>query len=245
MTISVVIPTLDEAARIASTVESVTSCGRAGGGGLPRGPDEDASGTVDVAEVEVIVVDGGSRDETPRLAREAGARVFESARGRARQLRMGGERSTGDAVLFLHADTLLASGWWEAVRAALADPACAGGAFRLRFAERGGRERWLEFWAALRVAVLGLPYGDQGIFLRRDVLEEMGGVPEVPIMEDLDLVRAIKRAGRLTMLPLAATTSSRRYGDRGLLRTVVDHQYALLGWWLGWDRARIAERIGR
>ncbi|HIF95297.1 MAG TPA: glycosyltransferase [Myxococcales bacterium] len=222
MTISVVIPTLDEASRIVRAIESVIAPG-----------------------VEVIVVDGGSRDETCRLARDAGARVLVSSRGRARQLRMGGEESSGSIVLFLHADTDLESEWQEGVRAALSDPACAGGAFAFRFAERGVRERLIERSVALRLAFFRLPYGDQALFVRRSVLEQMGGMPIVPMMEDLDLVRGIKRAGRLQLLPLTATTSSRRYADRGSVRTVLEHQVALLGWWLGWDRAAMAKRMGR
>lgn len=222
MTISVVIPTLDEASGIVRSVGSVNGSG-----------------------VEVIVVDGGSRDDTRRLALDAGARVLACEPGRARQLRMGGEASTGDVVLFLHADTRLESGWQDAMSRALSDPACAGGAFTLRFAERGLRERWIEFGVALRVAVFRLPYGDQALFVRRSVLERMGGIPIVAIMEDLDLVRGIKRAGRLEMLASTATTSSRRYAHRGTLRTVLMHQVALLGWVLGWDRDRLAARMGR
>jgi rSAM/selenodomain-associated transferase 2 len=224
VTISVVIPTLDEASNIVGAIESAEKTG---------------------GDIEIIVVDGGSRDETCRLARDTGARVLESERGRARQLRMGGENSSGDVILFLHADTRLESGWSEGVSEALSDPACAGGAFRFRFAERGARERWVEWGVALRIALLRLPYGDQAIFVRRSVLERMGGMPIVPIMEDLDLVAAIKRAGGLCMLDRVATTSSRRYLRRGMMRTVVDHQIALLGWWLDWDRTRLAERMGR
>jgi rSAM/selenodomain-associated transferase 2 len=224
VTISVVIPTLDEASNIVGAIESAKKTG---------------------GDIEIIVVDGGSRDETCRLARDTGARVLESERGRARQLRMGGENSSGDVILFLHADTRLESGWSEGVSEALSDPACAGGAFRFRFAERGARERWVEWGVALRIALLRLPYGDQAIFVRRSVLERMGGMPIVPIMEDLDLVAAIKRAGGLCMLDRVATTSSRRYLRRGMMRTVVDHQIALLGWWLDWDRTRLAERMGR
>jgi rSAM/selenodomain-associated transferase 2 len=222
VTISVVIPTFDEAAQIARTVESVIAPG-----------------------VEVIVVDGGSRDETVRLARDAGVRVLACERGRARQLRMGGEASTGDVVLFLHADTRLEAGWQEAVSRALSDPQCAGGAFSLRFAEPGLRERWIEFGVSLRVALLRLPYGDQALFVRRSVLERMGGMPIVAMMEDLDLVRAIKRAGRLSILDLPVTTSSRRYARSGALHTIWMHQWALLAWWLGCDRDRLAARMGR
>jgi rSAM/selenodomain-associated transferase 2 len=222
VTISVVIPTLDEAACVGRAVGSVVGPG-----------------------VEVLVVDGGSRDETDRLAHDAGARVLECERGRARQLRYGGERSTGDVIVFLHADTALSSGWQEDVLAALEDPAIAGGAFAFRFAEAGWRERWVEGWVALRVALFRLPYGDQALYMRRSVLEQMGGVPIVPMMEDLDLVRGIKRAGRLEMLRASATTSSRRYVARGSLHTIAQHGVALLGWVLGWDRARLARWMGR
>jgi hypothetical protein len=153
---------------------------------------------------------------------------------------LGGQRSRGDAVLFLHADTRLPAGWDVCVRRALSDPACAGGAFGFRLAERGAAARWIEWGVALRTALFRLPYGDQALFMRRSVLEQMGGVPIVPIMEDLDLVRAIKRAGRLEICDLPATTSGRRYIEHGYLRTIAKHLVALVGWALGLDRQRVA-----
>lgn len=254
MSISVVIPTLDEAERIVGAVESVLY-----GGAAARGVEAEAApGAGQGVEVEVLVVDGGSRDATCRLAREAGARVLELVdefpdregaraprRGRAHQLRLGSERTRGETLLFLHADTRLPAGWIGAVTSAMADPACAGGAFTLRFAERGGWERWIEWWVARRVSIFGLPYGDQALFVRRRVLEQMGGVAIVPIMEDLDLVRGIKRAGRLTVLAEPATTSSRRYRDRGPLETIFWHAVALVGFFVGADRTKLAARMGR
>jgi len=222
VTISVVIPALDEASCIRQAVESAV------------GPD-----------VEVIVVDGGSQDETVRLAQDAGAWVLPAERGRARQLRVGGQRSSGDIVLFLHADTRLSAGWQADVARVFEDPACSGGAFAFRFAERGFRERWIEAWVAVRIALFRLPYGDQALFMRRTVLEGMGGVPIVPMMEDLDLVRGIKRTGRLVLLDRPATTSSRRYRSRGGLRTILHHLVALVGWSLDLDRARLARWVGR
>lgn len=220
--ISVVIPTLDEAPRIGALVRSLERAG-----------------------VEIIVVDGGSRDATPALARAAGAFVLESERGRARQLQRGSERANGDLILFLHADTRLPEGWHAALVRAALDPACAGGAFAFRLAEQGYFFRWIEFWVAVRNATFRLPYGDQAIFVRRGVLDAMGGVPNVPILEDLDLVRGIKTRGRLCLLDLPVTTSGRRYGEGRGLRTLLIHQWALLGWWLGWDRERLARRLGR
>lgn len=252
MTISVVIPTLDEALRIADAVECALDFD------VDLGPSG-ARDAVGSRPNEVVVVDGGSRDATVRIAQGSGARVHllsdeagccgisgrPGAGGRAHQLLIGTEKTEGEVLLFLHADTRLEPGWSEAVERALSDPGCAGGAFRFRFAERGAWERWIEFWVDVRVTLLGLPYGDQALFVRRSVLEKMGGVAIVPIMEDLDLVRGIKRAGSLARLPEYATTSSRRYRDRGALRTVFWHQVALLGWFLDWDRERLAARMGR
>ncbi len=254
MSISVVIPTLDEAERIVGAVESALGPGAAAReAAAPDGPDAGQG-----VEVEVVVVDGGSRDATCRLAREAGARVLELAEevpapeggrppgaGRACQLRLGTERTEGETLLFLHADTRLPAGWARAVMAAMADPGCAGGAFTFRFAERGGWERWIEWWVARRVSIFGLPYGDQALFVRRSVLERMGGIAIVPIMEDLDLVRGIKRAGRLVVLDPPVTTSSRRYRGRGPLVTIFWHAVALGGYFLGVDRGKLAARMGR
>jgi rSAM/selenodomain-associated transferase 2 len=223
--ISVVIPTLDEAERIGALVGSLLREGRDG--------------------VEVIVVDGGSADATPALARKAGAIVLRSDRGRAAQLRRGSENANGELILFLHADTRLPAGWYDALLWAARDPECAGGAFAFRLAEKGFFFRWIELWVGLRNAAFRLPYGDQAIFLRRQVLEAIGGVPNVPILEDLDLVRGIKAHGRLSLLRLPATTSGRRYARGRGVRTLIEHQWALLGWLLGWDRDRLARRLGR
>jgi len=192
------------------------------------------------------VVDGGSRDETVLRAREAGARVVASAPGRARQLQAGIEASEGEVVLFLHADTKLEPGWGLAVERALRDPAVAGGAFRLRFETRAPFSlRLVEWIAGLRARWLELPYGDQALFVRRDVLAAIGGIPDTPLMEDLDLVRAVKRRGKLAALALPATTSARRHLEGGVLRTALRHAAALLFWRLGVDRARIAAWLRR
>jgi cellulose synthase/poly-beta-1,6-N-acetylglucosamine synthase-like glycosyltransferase len=161
--------------------------------------------------------------------------------GRARQLQAGLEACGGDAVLFLHADTRLPAGWAREVARALADPRVVGGAFRLRFeGERSLGLRVIEWGARLRVALLGMPYGDQAIFARREALEAIGGVPQAPMMEDLDLVAALKRRGRLARLAAPATTSARRYREGGVLRTFVRNLVALSAWRLGVDRARVA-----
>jgi rSAM/selenodomain-associated transferase 2 len=215
--IAVVIPTLQEQDRIAHAIESARAPG-----------------------VEIIVADGGSRDATRERAVAAGARVVAAEPGRARQLSAGARATEAEVILFLHADTRLAPGWADAVSAALADPDVVGGAFGFRFAEPGLALRLVEWGVRARLALAGLPYGDQALFARRSALEAIGGVPDVPIMEDLDLVRALRRRGRLALLKLPATTSARRYLERGVARTVAKNALALLGWALGLDRARIA-----
>jgi rSAM/selenodomain-associated transferase 2 len=217
VSISVVIPSLDEGERIRDTVASAQAPG-----------------------VEVLVVDGGSRDRTAALARDAGATVLVSPPGRARQLDAGARAASGEVLLFLHADTLLPAGWDGAVRQALEDPRVSGGAFRLCFDCRSLPLRAVEWGARLRVALFRLPYGDQALFLRRSVLEELGGVPQVPIMEDLDLVRALRDAGRLALLPQPAVTSARRYQAGGVLRTMLRNWLAAAAWAAGVDRTRVA-----
>jgi rSAM/selenodomain-associated transferase 2 len=215
--ISVVIPALDEAGAIAEAVRSATAGG-----------------------AEVLVVDGGSADGTPARAAAAGARVLASSPGRAHQLGAGAAEARGEVLVFLHADTVLPRGFAPALERALGDPRVVGGSFRLRFAERAPGLRLIEWGVRLRVALLGLPYGDQALFVRRAVLERVGGVPQVPIMEDLDLVRLLSREGRLARVPLAVATSARRYRARGVARTFVRNALAALGWGLGLDRERIA-----
>jgi cellulose synthase/poly-beta-1,6-N-acetylglucosamine synthase-like glycosyltransferase len=153
----------------------------------------------------------------------------------------GAKASDGDVILFLHADTTLPDGFAEQVRRAIEDPAVAGGAFAFRFDQPGLVLRLVEWGVRIRLALAALPYGDQAIFLRRSLLESMGGVPQAAIMEDLDLVKRIKGAGRIALLSTPVTTSARRYRERGALRTMARNALALVAWKLGIDRERVAE----
>ena len=215
--ISVVIPTFDESEWIPAALESAM-----------------------VPGIEVVVVDGGSRDGSALRARQAGARVLVAGRGRGRQLARGVEATRGEVLLFLHADTRLPRGWPEMIRGALSDPEVVGGAFRFRFDGAGPGLAVLTWGARLRGSLLRLPYGDQALFVRRSVLASMGGMPRVPVMEDLDLVREMKRRGRIVLLPAPAVTSARRHLEQGVFKTAILHVLALLAWRLGVDRSRIA-----
>lgn len=219
---TVVIPALDEAVGIGEAIASARA-----------------------AASEIIVVDGGSLDGTPERAAAAGARVVSSPRGRARQLDAGARLAKGDTILFLHADTKLPAGWDAAASRVLADPRVVGGAFRLRFAEPGAALRVIEWGARQRARWFGLPYGDQALFVRRAALEALGGVPQAPILEDLDLVRALRSRGRLALLDLPVTTSARRYLAAGAARTWLRNLAAVAGWRLGLPRERIAAWVRR
>ena len=163
---------------------------------------------------EIVVVDGGSRDDTIAIAEAAGARVIVAPKGRGSQLRAGGEAARGEWMLFLHADTLLGTGWLEEVAAHVVRtkrPAC----FRLRLGDPAWQARMIERGVAARVRLLGLPYGDQGLLVSRVHYRNAGGYRPLPLMEDVDLVR---RLGRPKMLQADAITSAERWRRDGWFR---------------------------
>jgi len=188
-----------------------------------------------------------------RVVQVTGPGRGEGASGRARQLQAGLQGTRGETVLFLHADTRLPEGWPAAVEAALARPGVSGGAFRFAFGEPGRplgslervALRIVERGARWRGALFGLPYGDQALFARRKTLEAIGGIPQVALMEDLDLVQALKKRGRLALLALDAPTSPRRHLEGGVLRTAARHVLAALAWSAGVDRRRLAAWLAR
>ncbi len=208
--ISIIIPALNEAEGIADAVASA------------RGP-----GTA-----EVIVVDGGSTDATEERARAAGARVIVSAPGRGRQMNTGARRARGEILLFLHGDSRLPAGFSSQVEAVLSRPRTVAGAFRLAIDLPGLGAAWVAAGANLR-SRLGLPYGDQALFMPRRVFFEAGGYDEVPILEDVFLVRKLRRLGRLRLAPGAVLTSGRRWQRLGVVRTTLVNQKVMIAWLLG------------
>jgi rSAM/selenodomain-associated transferase 2 len=209
--ISVIIPTYNEADNIEPTVARISSARR----------------------VEIIVADGGSSDETAERAAAQGARVVRAPRGRARQMNAGARAASGSILIFLHADTRLPSDFAEAVRNQLAEDGVIAGAFEFRVDGASLGLRLVERLANWRSRRLQMPYGDQAIFMRASTFEEMGRFKELPIMEDFDLVRRLKRQGRISILPFQAVTSGRRWTDLGVFRTTIINQLVIAGYHLG------------
>ncbi len=168
---------------------------------------------------EVVVADGGSSDATPSVAAGGGARLVVAARGRGSQLAAGAEAASSPWLLFLHADTALEAGWEAAARSfmAAAGSAQRAAVFRFVVVDEDVAARRLEALVAWRCRVLGLPYGDQGLLIHRDLYKRVGGFRPLPLMEDVDIVRRIG-ARRLVVLEAAALTSAARYRRAGYLR---------------------------
>ncbi|HEY5722654.1 MAG TPA: TIGR04283 family arsenosugar biosynthesis glycosyltransferase [Allosphingosinicella sp.] len=188
---------------------------------------------------DVIVVDGGSWDGTQGIAASAGARLVMTEPGRGAQLRLGAEAARGDWLLFLHADTLLEPGWLDAVRAHVETAPEASACFRFRLDARAWQARLIEAGVALRVWVLGLPYGDQGLLVPRALYDRVGGYADVPLMEDVDLIRRIGRF-RLRILQADALTSAARWRRDGWFRRSARNLSCLLLHRFGMSEERLA-----
>jgi rSAM/selenodomain-associated transferase 2 len=200
--------------------------------------------TQDYTGVECIVVDGGSSDESAEVAQSRGVKVLHSPPGRARQMNAGAEVAEGRFLLFLHADTRLPEGFDGHVRQILTGSGVAAGAFQLQIDAPSARLRLIEKAANWRSRYLQMPYGDQAIFLRKELFCEMGGFPDLPIMEDFQLIRRLQGEGRIVIAPAAVVTSARRWKKLGALRTTLLNQSMILGFYLGLEPARLARWYG-
>lgn len=225
--ISVIIPALNEAAMIQGVLRSLQQ--------LP---------------VEVIVVDGGSQDDTVALAQteassqadspSGGIKVITAAPGRAKQLNAGAAIATGEILLFLHADTRLPPGFPALVQQALEAGAIAG-AFALRIDAALPGLRLVEWGVNWRSRYLQLPYGDQAIFLSAALFHAVGGFAELPIMEDFELVRRLQKQGKIAIVEAPVLTSGRRWQKLGIFKTTLINQGAIVAFFLGVSADRIAQ----
>lgn len=210
MNLSVIIPTLNEAENILKTIESV------------RQQDQEA---------EIIVADGGSMDGTQEMARPH-AQVIAAPRGRALQMNAGARVATGDVLLFLHGDSRIAPGALAQLRDSLHDPRTAGGTFTLVFDVDHPVLRFNAWCSNLNWLIFR--FGDEGIFVRRSIFDALGGYAEIPLMEDIDLMRRLPRYGRrVTIRRYAVTTSARRFVERGIVRQEALNVALVAAWFLG------------
>ena len=215
--VSIIIPTLNEASVLPGTLAQIQT---------QSGP------------YEVVVVDGHSHDATVERAQEQGVRVLQTPRGRARQMNRGADAATGDILLFLHADTRLPPRGLSHIRQALANPRATSGTFQLRFDQSSPLLRlyaWCTQWPWIRIC-----FGDRGLFVERTAFEAVGGYPEWPIFEDLELAARLHDRGGFRFLSSAVTTSARRFEQRGTIRQQLQNVRLWLHYMTGSDPHRVA-----
>ena len=216
--LSIIIPTLNEARRIKETITRL----------------QKSKG------VEIVVVDGGSRDNTVELARALGARVLVTDASKAGQMNAGAAASVGEVLLFLHADTHLPDNFDIKVLQAVGQKGFCVGAFSLGIGSGARGLRVIECVANWRSRFFQMPYGDQALFVCRDLFNEIGGFPDIPIMEDFALIRRLRRKGKITILPDCVITSPRRYLNFGILKTWCLNQIIIAAYYLGVPAERLA-----
>lgn len=224
-----IIPALDEESTLAACLEALCS-------------QEGLS--------EVVLVDGGSTDGTRRVGRAAVGRLERAGispmitgapRGRASQMNAGAAIASGDILVFVHADTTLPPGGILSVRLAI-QTGYVGGAFRHRFIERDPRLALVSWYANVRSRVARIFFGDQAIFVRKDLFEAMGGFRTMPIMEDLDFTTRMRRAGRTLLIGPPAATSGRRFLAQGIARTCLRMTLLRAAYRVGVDPSALAVR---
>ncbi|MEL6479632.1 MAG: TIGR04283 family arsenosugar biosynthesis glycosyltransferase [Pseudomonadota bacterium] len=193
---------------------------------------------------ELILADGGSEDAIAEVAEALGARLITAERGRGQQLAAGAEAALGDWLLFLHADTVLPTGWEEMVRSHIQTHPDRAGHFALRFDSAHPMARVTEGWANLRSFAFALPYGDQALLVPQILYRRVGGYPPIPLMEDVALMRRIGR-GNLRRLPGRVVTSAERYERDGWLRRGWRNLTTLALYTAGRDPAQLVDRYRR
>ena len=210
MTLSIIIPTLDEDVCLEQTLVSISSHAH-----------------------EIIVVDGGSKDDTVEIAHKYTPVVLDSDRGRGIQQHTGACHANGEVLLFLHADTRLPKGFEIMIETTLSDPKTVFGAFRLGHHPSTAFLNLVALMANLRSLLLKMPYGDQGLFMRRSDYFRVGGFKKLPLMEDVDLVRRLRKIGKFKLVKAKVGTSARRYDRNGVVYTTVRNWSLIIRYLLG------------
>jgi rSAM/selenodomain-associated transferase 2 len=217
--LSVIIPVLNEAETIAHTLQHLQA-----------------------TTVEIILVDGGSTDNTVEIAQARGVKVILSPEpGRAMQMNTGAKYATGNILLFLHADTQLPKNYLQQVEETLEKPKTIAGAFQLKINSPNPLLRVIEKGVNARSRFLQMPYGDQGIFLKKETFEHMGGFPNLPLMEDFQLMQNLRKQGKIRLASAKVLTSARRWEKLGVIRTTLINQMVIIGYFLGVSPTRLKQ----
>ena len=213
--ISIIIPVLNEAAIIKQTLSE-----------LQQHSGSEIS--------EIIVVDGGSQDNTVAIAQQTVAKVMVvTGQGRAGQMNAGAKIAQGEILLFLHVDTQLPPNFIKLIRETLKQPKIVAGAFELAIEGSDRSLRWIEMLVKMRSHLFSLPYGDQAIFISKQTFVQSGGFAEIPIMEDFEFIKRIQQNGKIAIAPAAVTTSGRRWQNLGVWQTTLINQFIIAGYYLG------------
>jgi len=224
--LSIIVPTFNEEKVLAACLDRLTS----------------------QKDVEIILADAGSSDQTMSIAEKYPLTVLQAKRGRASQMNAGAVHACGEVLCFVHADTLLPFGYKNLILEALESSEVVAGAFSLHISLAGRNIRLVESLANRRAIHRQLPYGDQSLFLHARLYHRLGGFPDLPLLEDLIFVEQLKREGKVVILPEPATSSGRRWKKNGVLRTSLLNQLILTGYRLGISPSRLARiylRLGR
>ncbi len=221
--ISVIIPAFNEADNIAETLSSIGHRNN----------------------IEVIVVDGGSHDDTVFISKTLGAKIIKGLIPRSRQMNQGADEASGDILLFLHADTRLPENFDRYILGALKKPGIAGGAFELCIDSPVPALRLIERIANWRSRYLKTPYGDQAIFVLSRTFHQIGGFPELPIMEDFEMIRRLRKKGEVVTLPEPVITSPRRWLSHGILKTTLINQLIVVSYFMGISPVILARLYSR
>lgn len=209
--ISIIIPTLNEGSNIEVAIASTQS------------------GT----NIEVIVVDGGSTDNTVEIAQDLGVKVISSSPGRATQMNAGAAVASGEILLFLHADTRLPTDFDVLIRTNLQKTGTVAGAFGLGIDADEWGLRLVEWGVKWRSQLWQMPYGDQAIFLTQAIFHQVGNFPQLPIMEDFELISLLKKQGKITIINVPVLTSARRWLKKGIFQTTLMNQIVIIAYFLG------------
>jgi rSAM/selenodomain-associated transferase 2 len=226
-TISIIIPVLNEATNIKQTLGQLTQ----------------------YSAIEIIVVDGGSQDNTVAIAERGRSPIAKSSakvitvidKGRAAQMNAGAELAQADILLFLHADTQLPPNFIDLVTKTLKQNKTIAGAFELAIDASGISLRLIEILVKMRSRLLSLPYGDQAIFISKQAFIQAGGFADLPIMEDFEFIKRIQRLGQIAIVPTAVITSGRRWQKLGVWQTTLINQLMIAGYYLGISPTKLSK----